>query len=104
MKSCDQNPGNPENDCDPPFLRENFNIRDYLDTSNMSEDQIDKCEFWVSAEIAALAEQAFQALGELLSRIGIWDSKSKCTKPNHIAVFLGILYNTMNMTMELTKE
>ena len=30
-------------------MDENFNIRDYLDTNSLSEEQIDNCEFWTTA-------------------------------------------------------
>ena len=30
-------------------MSESFNIRDFLDTSNMTEAEIDCCEFWVTA-------------------------------------------------------
>ena len=30
-------------------LENGFNIRDYLDVNNMTESEIDRCEFWVTA-------------------------------------------------------
>ena len=50
------------------------------------------------------AESAFICLGRILEEIGIWESSSKCIPPTQIGTFLGILYNTLKMTMELTTE
>ena len=56
------------------------------------------------AEESKKADNAYQFLGEILKRIGILESESKAKPPSQIAIFLGILYNTVGMTMELTEE
>ena len=57
-----------------------------------------------AAEIEELADHAFQCLGEILTRIGIQESESKACAPCFIMMFLGILFNTKDMTMTITKE
>ena len=32
-----------------PLSEENFNVRDFLDTEQMMESEIENCEFWVTA-------------------------------------------------------
>ena len=56
------------------------------------------------AEVPELAQQAFDLLGQILERIGIRESSHKACPPNTIAVFLGVLFNTVTMTMEITRE
>ena len=41
-----------------------FNIREFLDTSNMSEDEIDRCEFWVTANQITRQSGKHNYLGE----------------------------------------
>ena len=56
------------------------------------------------AEEENKADEAFQCLGHILQRIGVEESKNKATPPSFIAVFLGILINTITMTLEITSE
>ena len=43
-------------------MGENFNIRDFLDTSKMTEKEIDYCEFWciANAKVRKSGEHNFQ--------------------------------------------
>ena len=50
------------------------------------------------------AEEAYVALGELLKKLGIWEAEKKACPPSIIMVFLGILLNTLTMTLELPPE
>ena len=56
------------------------------------------------AEVEEKAAAAFEKLGQILLEMGIWESSSKSVPPTTIGTFLGILYNTLTMTMELTPE
>ena len=73
------------------FKQEGFENVNYLDDLG-------------GAEVEEKAEEAFTCLGNILRNCGIWESTSKCTPPSEIATFLGILYNTIAMTMEMTPE
>ena len=57
-----------------------------------------------AAEEESKADDAFNCLGWILSSIGIKESKNKATPPSCIATFLGILYNTRTMTLQITPE
>ena len=50
------------------------------------------------------AEEAFDCLGYILDTIGIHESEKKACTPMFIAVFLGILFNTLSMTMTIVLE
>ena len=39
-------------------------MRDFLNTSNISEKQIDRCEFWVSAHRKVMESGTYNHLGE----------------------------------------
>ena len=67
-------------------------------------DSVNYLDDLSGTEKAEHADQAFAKMGEILSNIGIWESKQKAMPPAHLAIFLGILYNTISMTMELTGE
>ena len=57
-----------------------------------------------AAEEESRAEEAFDCLGWILDTIGIQEAKQKASPPAYIAVFLGILYNTIDMTLRITPE
>ena len=57
-----------------------------------------------SAEIPQKAEIAYETLGKILSDIGIEESAKKACKPSKKCPFLGILYNTIEMQMQITPE
>ena len=57
-----------------------------------------------SAKIESLAETAYKFLGEILNRIGIVESEEKAQPPSCIATFLGVLFNTILMTMLITPD
>ena len=57
-----------------------------------------------AAEEEEKGDAAFQYLGKILHDIGIKESKQKVCPPAYIVVFLGILFNTLSMTMEITKD
>ena len=54
-----------------------------------------------AAERARLAQQAFEVLGRILTEIGIWEAESKACPPSTIMTFLGLLLNTVTMTIEI---
>ena len=56
------------------------------------------------AENEEIAEEAYDCLGWILSTIGIKESVSKACPPAYVMIFLGILFNSLTMTMELTPE
>ena len=57
-----------------------------------------------AAEEESKAEEAFDCLGWVLVSIGIKESQKKATPPAYVAVFLGILFNTITMTLKITPE
>ena len=57
-----------------------------------------------AAEIRRLARKAFEQLGKLLADLGIWEAVQKSCEPLQIMVFLGVLFNSKNMTLEITPE
>ena len=57
-----------------------------------------------SAEKAELAEFGFLMLKEILSKCGIKESVEKACPPSTIMTFIGILFNTEKMTVEVTPE
>ena len=57
-----------------------------------------------STEIDELANEAFECLGNILKDIGIKESESKAQSPSCIATFLGVLYNTIGMTLKITSD
>ena len=67
-------------------------------------EQINYLDDLGSAEIKELAWIAYQVMGEILEKIGIEESLPKAQPPSVIAVFLGVLFNTVEMTMSITKE
>ena len=50
------------------------------------------------------AEFAYQCLGEVLHRCGLEESVDKVSPPSQIMVFLGALFNSITMTVEVTPE
>ena len=50
------------------------------------------------------AEEAYDCLGYVFDTIGVEESKGKASPPNYRAVFLGILYDTIRMTMTIKPE
>ena len=57
-----------------------------------------------AAEEESEAEDAFNCLGWILSTIGIRESLSKACAPAFIMAFLGILFNTITMSLTITEE
>ena len=57
-----------------------------------------------AAEIDEKADEAFDCLGFILGTIGIKEAKHKAKPPAFIAVFLGILFNTITLTLEITQD
>ncbi|MEW8546060.1 MAG: reverse transcriptase domain-containing protein [Candidatus Thiodiazotropha sp.] len=57
-----------------------------------------------SAEKREVADFAYNTLGEILDKCGIEESKSKSCPPSTIMTFIGILFNTEKMTIEVTPE
>ena len=57
-----------------------------------------------SAENKENAYFAFYTLQKILEKCGIEEANSKASPPSNIISFLGILFNTITMTMELIPE
>ena len=57
-----------------------------------------------AAEEEDRAEEAYDCLGWILDSIGIKESHSKAKPPAFIAVFVGILFNTIRMTLTITPD
>ena len=58
----------------------------------------------VGAETKERAFFAYSCLGALLQKCGLKESKNKAVPPSEIMVFLGVLFNTITMTLEVTPE
>ena len=56
------------------------------------------------AEKEEMAQVAFDTLGNIMDSIGIRESKQKASPPSTVATFLGVLFDTVSMTMEITHE
>lgn len=50
------------------------------------------------------AEFAYLTLGQVLKNCGIEEAYNKSSPPSEIMTFLGVLFNTLTMTMEITPE
>ena len=57
-----------------------------------------------SAETRENADFAYNTLGSILEKCGIEESKNKACPPNTIMIFIGVLFNTEKMTIEVTQE
>ena len=57
-----------------------------------------------SAEVEALAMQAYEVLGDILSCAGVQESAEKASPPSTRMVFLGMLLDTLLMRVELTPD
>ena len=57
-----------------------------------------------AAEEDSKVEEAYDCLGWILDSIGIQESKDKASPPAYVIIFLGILINTLTMTLEITPE
>ena len=67
-------------------------------------DDINYLDDLGAAEEESKAEEAYDCLGWILDTIGIRESKKKACPPACIVIFLGILYNSLTMTMQITQE
>ena len=69
-----------------------------------------KCEIvnyiddFAGAEVPELADQAFQILEEVLSHCGLVESSSKSVSPSTVIIFLGVLLNSITMTLQITQD
>ena len=59
---------------------------------------------FASAETSDRAEFAYQTLGTILEKCGIEESKEKACPPSTIMTFVGVLFNTETLTIEITPE
>ena len=67
-------------------------------------DDINYLDDLGGAETVELADQAFHCLGWIMERIGVKEAQNKAIAPSVMVVFLGILFNTMSMTLQITRE
>jgi len=56
------------------------------------------------ADSAEIAQSAFQALGDLFPTLGLESSPDKDCEPSQSMIFLGILFNSVDMTMSVTAD
>ena len=56
------------------------------------------------ADSAETAHSAFRALGDLFSTLGLESSPDKDCTPSQIMIFLGILFNSVHITMSVTTD
>jgi hypothetical protein len=59
---------------------------------------------FAGAEISSEALKAYQYMLCLLRRLGVEYSPAKCVAPSRTMVFLGKLYNTVDMTISIPSE
>lgn len=57
-----------------------------------------------SAETVDKAKFAYDTLGAVINKCGIEEAKNKACPPSTIMTFLGILFNTEKLTMEVTPD
>lgn len=57
-----------------------------------------------SAQIESKAEDSYVNMGLLLKRVGIEENVEKACSPKEKAIVLGVLFNTIDMTLSLTEE
>ena len=60
--------------------------------------------FDVTLSMGSTSEEVFDCLGYILDTIGIHESENRACAPMFIAVFLGILFKTLNMMMTIVPE
>ena len=73
------------------FQQQGFDLVNYLDDC-------------AGAEVESLAWTAYNALTRLLSDCGLQENVFKACCPVTIMVFLGVLFNTITLTLEITPE
>lgn len=56
------------------------------------------------AETKENAQFAYNCLGSILSKCGFEEAPEKASEPTEIMIFLGVLFNTISMTVEVTEE
>ena len=57
-----------------------------------------------AAEVAALVWQAFECLASILRELGLDEKFIKAVSPSQLMEFLGVLFNSLDMTMSVTPE
>jgi hypothetical protein len=57
-----------------------------------------------SAETWDKAEEAFTELGRVIKACGLEESPDKACSPNGLMIFLGVLFNTNDLTLSVTEE
>ena len=57
-----------------------------------------------SAETVEKASFSFNTLRTILKKCGIEEAQNKACPPSTVMVFIGILFNTVKMTIEVTPE
>jgi len=67
-------------------------------------DVVNYLDDFCGVEDAALADTAFNSLGDLLVELGVTEAASKAVSPSSRVAFLGIWFDTNKMTMEVTPE
>lgn len=57
-----------------------------------------------SCEVAELAQFSFNTLRSVLKKCGIEEAESKACYPSTQMIFIGVLFDTIKMTIEITPE
>ena len=57
---------------------------------------------FVGAEHMSVAQQAYESLGEIMDSAGLAENSNKVVPPTPILEFLGVTYNTVRSTMEVS--
>jgi len=72
--------------------------------SNMGYHSVNYLDDFGCADHADAAERAFAALQDLLGRLGVEESRKKACPPNTTMVFLGVQFDTINLTLEVPQS
>jgi len=73
------------------MIRNGFSLLNYLDD-------------FAGAEVPGKAMAAYNKLGEILQQMGLKESPSKACSPTEVMSFLGVLFDTNKLTLEVTVE
>ena len=76
----------------------------FIYRKHFNYDNVNYLDDFGVAETAEKAEEAFTCLGNILQKVGIREAEKKACAPVAICIFLGILYNTNTMMLQITSE
>lgn len=73
-------------------------------SQNMGQEVVNFLDDFAGASIPEEADRDFSDLGELLKEIGVTEGLEKACAPSTLMTFLGILFNTVAMTLSLPPD